>query len=184
MENARDQGHEGPEFTWENARPYLEQALASLSPGRREAVLRYYLEGKSQADAAAELGCSVDAVKTRVHEGLERMRAFFLRRGLTLGVAALGSGLASEAVAAEPTFILTCAKTVFSPVTASSANALAHGVTTAMFITSAILVTAITLLVGSAVLPASRRCWPVIASLRQVRKSSVRTIFPGNSSGK
>lgn len=87
---------------WDEARDLLDEALGRLSPGRREAVIRFYLQGQPQAEVAAELGCSVDAVKTRIHEGLTALRAFFARRGLSLGLTVLISGLATEAKAAEP----------------------------------------------------------------------------------
>ena len=59
--------------------------------------------GRPQAEVAAELGCSVAAVKMRVLEGLDRMRAFYARKGISLSAVALGSGLASEATACDPT---------------------------------------------------------------------------------
>ena len=137
------------EPVWAEARDHLDDALASLSAGRREAILRFYLAGRPQAEVAAELGCSVDAVKTRVHEGLEGLRRFFTRKGIALGAVALASGLASEATASEPTLVATCVQTVLTPATAPGAAALAHGVTTAMFIKTATLAAAGMVLAGS-----------------------------------
>lgn len=108
MEHARHDAAAGPD--WAEARPLLDAALASLSPGRREAIVRFYLQGRPQSEVAAELGCSVDAVKTRVHEGLGRLRAFFARRGVAIGAAALASGLAGEAAAADPALAAVCAR--------------------------------------------------------------------------
>lgn len=94
-------GEGGAGGVWEDARELLDEALSRLSPGRREALVRFYLQGQPQSEVAADLGCSVDAVKTRVHEGLVALRAFFSRRGVGLSIAALASGLAAEARAAE-----------------------------------------------------------------------------------
>jgi RNA polymerase sigma factor (sigma-70 family) len=59
---------------WMDALPLLDDALAELSTKRREAVVRFYLEDRPQCQIAIELGCSVDAVKMRVHEGLDKLR--------------------------------------------------------------------------------------------------------------
>ena len=139
----------GADPAWDEARQHLDAALGSLSAGRREAILRFYLEGRPQAEVAAELGCTVDAVKTRVKEGLEGLRVFFARKGIALGAVALASGLASEATASEPALVATCVQTVLTPATAPGAAALANGVITAMIIKTATLIAAGLVLAGS-----------------------------------
>jgi sulfatase modifying factor 1 len=147
VEQARQRADTEP--VWAEAREHLDEALASLSAGRREAILRFYFAGQPQAEVAAELGCSVAAVKMRVHEGLEGLRAFLARKGLALGAVALASGLASEATASEPALVTTCVQTVLTPATAPGAAALANGVVTAMIIKTATLIAAGLVLVGS-----------------------------------
>jgi DNA-directed RNA polymerase specialized sigma24 family protein len=44
--------------------------LLSLSPGRREAVVRFLFGGRSQQQIAEELHCSVDAVRNSIQKGL------------------------------------------------------------------------------------------------------------------
>lgn len=132
---------------WAEALPHLDDALASLSPGRREAVLRFHLQGKPQAVVAAELGCSVGAVKTRVHEGVEALRRFLARRGVTLGATALVAGLAGEASAAVPATVAGCVQAGSLPT--ASATALAAGVANAMFAKSALLAAAAALLASA-----------------------------------
>jgi len=113
---------------WQEAAPLLDAALASLSAARREAILRFYLEGKPQATVAAELGCSVDAVKMRVHEGVAGLRRYFSRRGVALGSAVLIGGLMSEASAGEPGMAGACVSAVITPASAlPGAVALARG---------------------------------------------------------
>jgi sulfatase modifying factor 1 len=149
MEQARQRAADDADPSWDAARRHLDAALASLSAGRREAILRCYLAGRPQAEVAAELGCSVAAVKMRVHEGLEGLRTFFARKGIALGGVALASGLASEATASEPALVATCVQTVLDPSTAPAASALAHGVITAMIIKTATLIAAGLVLAGS-----------------------------------
>ncbi|MEY9859378.1 RNA polymerase sigma-70 factor (sigma-E family) [Catenulispora sp. GAS73] len=60
-------------------RAVLRQALATLTPRQRVAVvLRYYSE-LSEADAARAMGCSVGTVKTLSSRGLGRLRDHFAR---------------------------------------------------------------------------------------------------------
>lgn len=139
----------GPAPAWEDARGLLDEALARLSPARREAVIRYYLQGRSQAEVASELGCTTDAVKTRVHEGLAGLRTFFARRGVALAVAAVASGLATEATAREPDLAIRCAQAGLSPNHAAAATTLAHGITRAMTLKTSLLAGAACITAGS-----------------------------------
>jgi hypothetical protein len=134
-----------PEPAWAEAREHLDAALASLSPARREAILRFYLQGHPQARVAADLGCSVDAVKTRVHEGLERLRVFFARRSVVLDSAALIAGLGRES-AAGPGDPAACVHAVLVPASAPGAATLATGVHSAMLIKTASLAALVALL--------------------------------------
>jgi RNA polymerase sigma factor (sigma-70 family) len=101
----------------EDLRPLLDEALARLSPARREAVIRFHLAGRQQEQIAAELGCSVGAVKMRIHEGLEQMRAFLARRGATVGTAAIAAALAAPPMAAgaESALAAVCSQAALHP---------------------------------------------------------------------
>jgi RNA polymerase sigma factor (sigma-70 family) len=46
----------------------VRQAVEVLAPGQREAVLAFYWQGLTHAEAAAELGTSAGAVKARLHQ--------------------------------------------------------------------------------------------------------------------
>ncbi|MCC6794174.1 MAG: sigma-70 family RNA polymerase sigma factor [Candidatus Hydrogenedentes bacterium] len=60
----------------EERRNALWKALEQLSPPIREAMILFYLEGRSGAEAAAQLGISENAFKLRLHTGRARLRAF------------------------------------------------------------------------------------------------------------
>lgn len=153
MEHARQRATEA-DPAWAAARPLLDEALASLSPARREAMVRFYLEGRPQAVVARELGCSVDAVKTRVHESLALMRRWFARRGVTLGLTALATGLASEASAANPALVIACTQAGMAPTAAPAAAALAKGVAPVMTLSLTTATTAAAVVVGSSLVAA------------------------------
>lgn len=66
----RPDGAPGPEERAEAAdlASRVRRAVAALAPGQRQAVLAFYWQGLTHAEAAAELGISPGAVKARLHE--------------------------------------------------------------------------------------------------------------------
>ena len=58
-----------------DARMLLWQEVVNLPPRMRAALVLRYYEDLSEAATAAELGCSVGAVKSQTHHALRRLRA-------------------------------------------------------------------------------------------------------------
>jgi RNA polymerase sigma factor (sigma-70 family) len=87
---------------WERVSPVLDEALAALPNKDRDAVLLRFIGRKQFSEVGAEIGASEDAAKKRVSRALGRLREFFLRRGTTLSVAALGVLLGEHVVHAAP----------------------------------------------------------------------------------
>lgn len=81
---------------WADARPWLDDALAALPAGEREAVLLHFYARLPYRVVGEKLGQGEDAARKRVGRALERMAAFLQRRGATLSVAALASGLGTR----------------------------------------------------------------------------------------
>ena len=52
----------------------LEEALSRLPEQWREPLLQVSFDGRSQAEVAARLGCTVKAVETRLYHGRKRLR--------------------------------------------------------------------------------------------------------------
>ncbi|MCB9743399.1 MAG: sigma-70 family RNA polymerase sigma factor [Alphaproteobacteria bacterium] len=57
------------------------EAIEALPVAQREAVCMFYLEGLSQAEIAARLGTSENAVKMRVKRGMQGLRVSLEREG-------------------------------------------------------------------------------------------------------
>ena len=52
----------------------LEEALRQLPDRQRQAIVLFTIEGMAQKDVAAELGCSIEAVKWHVFQGRKRLK--------------------------------------------------------------------------------------------------------------
>jgi hypothetical protein len=138
-------------------RSLLDDELSRLSEHYRSVVLLCYLEGKTQAEAARQLGLSVGEVRGRLERARLRLRQRLIRRGLVLSGGAVSAGLANQAGAAVPTALLdntTRAAVLFAArlATAGAATpaavALAQGALKTMLVTKAKALGVLLLLVG------------------------------------
>jgi RNA polymerase sigma factor (sigma-70 family) len=100
MPNPDDQSE--VQSAWAQIQPMLDEALAALSESDRNLVVLRFFEQKSHAEIAAALGLSEDASKKRLSRAVERLRAFFGRRGIAVGAAGLLAAIAQNAVQAAP----------------------------------------------------------------------------------
>ncbi len=91
----------GPD-DWTRVGPLLEQAMSGLSEADRNAIVLRYFENKPLKEVGAALGASDDAAKMRVNRALEKLRAFFLKRGVTLSATALGAAISAHSIQAAP----------------------------------------------------------------------------------
>jgi RNA polymerase sigma factor (sigma-70 family) len=92
---------------WERVAPVLDDALATLPSKDRDAVLLRFISRKPFSHVGTEIGVSEDAAKKRVSRALGRLREFFVRRGTTLSVAAIGVILGERIVQASPATLAT-----------------------------------------------------------------------------
>jgi RNA polymerase sigma factor (sigma-70 family) len=90
------------EFNWESLRPVLDEAVCQLHATDREAVLLRFFQNRSHAEVGAALGLREDAARKRVDRALEKLRAHFARRGVTVSSALLASVIGANSVQAAP----------------------------------------------------------------------------------
>ena len=87
---------------WDNAEPLIDQAVAKLSPGEREAILLRYWDNLRLAEVGASLGVSEEAARKRVTRALTRLRVQLERQGVALGAATLAAALSAKAAHSAP----------------------------------------------------------------------------------
>jgi RNA polymerase sigma factor (sigma-70 family) len=126
--------------------PVLDEEVRRLPVKYRVPVILCYLQGKTNEEAAREMGCPKGTVLSRLARARERLRVRLTRRGLALSVGALAAGLsATGALAAVPLPLLqrtvragmtvALGKATGSGVVSPSVEALAKGVLQTMFVT-------------------------------------------------
>jgi RNA polymerase sigma factor (sigma-70 family) len=87
------------ETPWGELRGVLDDELARLPAGCRSALVLCYLEGRTQDEAAAQLGLSKSTLRRRLDRGRELLGRRLARRGIALG-AALAARLVSDCAGA------------------------------------------------------------------------------------
>ena len=87
---------------WTHIEPLLDDAMQALDETDRAAVLLRYFENKSLREVGATLGTSDDAAQKRVSRAVDRLREFFVKRGVTVGANGLVVVISANAVHAAP----------------------------------------------------------------------------------
>lgn len=141
-------------------RPVLDEEVQGLPVKYREPLVLCYLEGKTNEEAAHQLGCPTGTIKTRLTKARELLRRRLTRRGLALSATAMGTvlsaNLASAAVSASLLISTLDAAMRFAAGQAAagavpaSAAALAEGVLQTMNHAKAKMLTALFLLLALA----------------------------------
>jgi len=87
---------------WPQVSPLLDAAVAALSTADRNAIVLRYYQQKPLAEVGQALGLNADTAQKRVARGLEKLRKYFQKRGLTLTATVLATAVATNSVQAAP----------------------------------------------------------------------------------
>ena len=91
-----------PDANWEQLRPILDEAVGQLRERDRQAVLLRFFNGLSHQEVGAVLGLSENSAQKCVDRALEKLRAQFTRRGVTVSAALLATAMSTNSVQAAP----------------------------------------------------------------------------------
>jgi RNA polymerase sigma factor (sigma-70 family) len=93
---------------WEQISPLLDEALTQLGEKDRQALLLRYFENQSLAEVGTSFGAGEDAARMRINRALEKLRKFFVKRGVVSTSAIIAGVISANSVQAIP---ITLAKT-------------------------------------------------------------------------
>lgn len=102
MESAHSQTNESESESWSQIEPLLTTAMAQLGRKEHDALILRFFERRSFKDVSVALGTSEAGAKMRVQRALEKMRKFFVRRGVVLSGTAIAGAVSSHALQAAP----------------------------------------------------------------------------------
>ena len=91
-----------PNASWHQLSPLLEEAMARLGQNERDAIVLRFFENRTVREVAAALGLREDAAQKRVNRATDKLRDYFVRRGVQVSTAALLASLGTLAVQAAP----------------------------------------------------------------------------------
>lgn len=91
-----------PNAAWEQAEPWINDALSALPDADRSAILLRYCEEYSFPEIAVALGTTEEAARKRVVRSLERVRSNLAKRNVSIASALLAALLAERAAQAVP----------------------------------------------------------------------------------
>jgi RNA polymerase sigma factor (sigma-70 family) len=94
--------NEAESDVWTQIAPLLDTAMAGLNEKDRYAVVLRFFDGKSMREVGAVLGGSEDAAKTRVNRAVEKLRQFFVKRGIASTAESIAGAIAANSVQVAP----------------------------------------------------------------------------------
>ena len=97
-----DRDWEADAVVWNRIEPVLNDALAALSGGEREAILLRFFQGLSLIETGDALGVSADAAQMRVSRAVENLRRHLRKTGVVVSGAALTALLPVHAARSLP----------------------------------------------------------------------------------
>jgi cytochrome c peroxidase len=147
------------DLAWREVQQLLHEELTGLAERYRDPLVACYLEGRTQEEAAAQLGVAVSTLKERMERGRSLLRARLVRRGLgpaailaaatwpAAASASVPETLASSTLQVAPLF---AGGQMATTVASANVAALMEGVLKSMLLTKLKLATLV--LVGMALL--------------------------------
>ncbi len=101
-----------PDEAWAEFSPLLDEAMAQLRDGERDAIVLRFFENKNLKEVGAALGVEERAAQKRVARGLEKLQLFFKRRGITTTTAMISGAVSANSIHAAPAGLAKAISTV------------------------------------------------------------------------
>ena len=109
---------------WEQLAPLLDEAIGKLGKADRNAVVLRFFQNKSAREIAAALNVHESAAQKRLNRAVEKLRAYFLKRGVAVSAGALIGSLSVNSVHGAPVHLAASVMAVSAKGTAVSSSTL------------------------------------------------------------
>jgi RNA polymerase sigma factor (sigma-70 family) len=97
---------------WDLMSPLLDEALIQLGEKDRQAVVLHFFQKKSFAEVGSCLGTSQDTARKRTNRALEKLRLYFVKRGIASTTAIIAAAISANSVQAAPVLLAKSVTTV------------------------------------------------------------------------
>jgi RNA polymerase sigma factor (sigma-70 family) len=87
---------------WNQLAPLLDEAISRLGKKDRQAVVLRYFKERNLHDVAAALNITEAAAQRRIHRAVEKLRTFFVKRGVDSTTAVIAEQISAHSVPAAP----------------------------------------------------------------------------------
>jgi RNA polymerase sigma factor (sigma-70 family) len=94
--------NENESDVWTQIAPLLDKAIVSLNETDWHAVVLRFVYGKSMKEVGAALGGSEGAATIRLHRALQKLRQFFLKRGIVSTTEIIAGAISANSVQIAP----------------------------------------------------------------------------------
>jgi RNA polymerase sigma factor (sigma-70 family) len=121
--------NQSEDHAWQQLAPLLDDAVAKLGSTDRNAVVLRFFDGKSMREVGDELGISEDTAAKRISRAMQKLRAFFAKRGVVLSTTAICGAISANSVLGAPPHVISSvvASAVGGSTLTASASALVQG---------------------------------------------------------
>jgi RNA polymerase sigma factor (sigma-70 family) len=144
--------NEPTDAAWFEIAPLLDEAMDRLGQTDRDAVALRYFENKSAAEIGAALRMSEETARRRVNRAVEKLRQFFLKRGVDSTAARIGESISTNSIQVAPvalTKMVTAVALVKGAAAGGSAATLAKTTLLAMKTKKIVTVAASVIVIGA-----------------------------------
>jgi RNA polymerase sigma factor (sigma-70 family) len=90
------------EAIWPHLAPVLDEAMGKLKAADRDAIVLRFFDQQTFHAVGEALGTSEEGARKRVERALEKMRDFFVARGLSMSTMVLANAMETHAAGAAP----------------------------------------------------------------------------------
>lgn len=123
-------GEPNEDVIWKQMSPLLDEALSRLDKKDRVALILRFFKEKNLGEVAAAMNISKAAAQSRVHRAVEKLRQFFVKRGVVMSAAVMTGAISAHSVQSAPLTLInsvTAAGITKGTATSGSASTLIKG---------------------------------------------------------